>query len=257
MKKVVMILSVLFLSFMIAVPAFPLSYEFDFNGDEVWDDNLYLAIGRRLTVKVWLDDYACPPDDLLFGTQLYVQFDSNMLQTMEAFPNDVTHGGPFDRGFSGFVERKPNIYSLTVAHFDYVDVIGNKILLGTIILKAKSAGQTSIKAANQLGMDGFNDGFVSDCDLGQRFPNDAYAEISISGCVVESIYGAQSRVVETLRYYRDNALSQTPEGRALIKLYYLWSPVIVKAMEQDEEFKEEIKEMIDGVLPMIEDAVNY
>ena len=46
-------------------------------------------------------------------------------------------------------------------------------------------------------------------------------------------------------------LSQTPEGQEVIKLYYQWSPVIVKAMEEDEEFKAEVKEMIDGVLLVI------
>lgn len=74
-----------------------------------------------------------------------------------------------------------------------------------------------------------------------------------SFCPMAIIYGEQSDEVETLRWYRDNVLRQTPEGRELIKLYYLWSPIIVKAMEQDEGFKEEIKQMIDGVLPMIKD----
>jgi len=32
-----------------------------------------------------------------------------------------------------------------------------------------------------------------------------------------------------------------------------WSPFIVNAMEQDEGVKEEVKQMIDSVLPMIED----
>jgi hypothetical protein len=32
----------------------------------------------------------------------------------------------------------------------------------------------------------------------------------------------------------------------------VWSPVIVKAMEEDEEFKAWVKEKIDSVLPMIE-----
>ena len=57
--------------------------------------------------------------------------------------------------------------------------------------------------------------------------------------------------MELLRYVRDDIFTQTPEGRELITLYYQWSPVIVKAMEGDEEFKEEIKEMIDGILPLI------
>jgi len=30
-----------------------------------------------------------------------------------------------------------------------------------------------------------------------------------------------------------------------------WSPAIVKAMEEDEEFKEEVKEIIDGALMLI------
>ncbi len=47
--------------------------------------------------------------------------------------------------------------------------------------------------------------------------------------------------------------SATPKKvRELIKLYYQWGPAITKAMEEDEEFKEEVKELIDSVLPMIE-----
>jgi len=69
------------------------------------------------------------------------------------------------------------------------------------------------------------------------------------------IYGEDSEEVELLRYFRDNFLSKTHEGRELIKLYYHWSPVIFEAMEDDEEFKEEVHEMIDTVLPDIEEAV--
>jgi len=54
-----------------------------------------------------------------------------------------------------------------------------------------------------------------------------------------------------LRYFRDNILSQTTEGKELIKLYYRWSPLVVKAMQEDEEFREDVKEMIDGVLVLI------
>jgi len=55
-----------------------------------------------------------------------------------------------------------------------------------------------------------------------------------------------------LRYIRDNVLSKIHEGRELIKLYYQWSPVIVKAMEADEEFKEDVKELVDAVMGMVE-----
>ena len=70
-------------------------------------------------------------------------------------------------------------------------------------------------------------------------------------CPPELIYGEHSEQTELLRCFRDNVLSKSPEGQELIKLYYQWSPVIVKAMEGDEEFKEEVKEMMDGVLPLI------
>jgi len=74
-------------------------------------------------------------------------------------------------------------------------------------------------------------------------------------CPTEFIYGEDSEETELLRQYRDDVLMQTPEGRELIKLYYFWSPTIVRAMEDDEEFKEEVTEIIDTYLPMIKDSV--
>jgi len=76
-----------------------------------------------------------------------------------------------------------------------------------------------------------------------------------SKCPSAKLYGEYSEETELLRYLRDNVLSQTPVGQELIRLYYQWSPVIVKAMEEDEEFKGEVKEIIDGVLQLIEESV--
>ena len=70
-------------------------------------------------------------------------------------------------------------------------------------------------------------------------------------CTSEFIYGNNSEEVEVLKCIRDNVLSRTPEGRELVKLYYQWSPIIVKVMEKDEEFKEDVKEMLDGILLLI------
>jgi len=71
-------------------------------------------------------------------------------------------------------------------------------------------------------------------------------------CVAEQVYGNHSGVTEFLRKYRDNVLSQTPEGRKLITLYYQWSPALVKAMKQDKAFEADIREMIDGFLLLIQ-----
>ena len=53
-----------------------------------------------------------------------------------------------------------------------------------------------------------------------------------------------------MRNFRDRVLRKTPEGQQLIKLYYAWSPIIVKAMEADEDFKQEVKGMIELFLPI-------
>jgi len=74
-------------------------------------------------------------------------------------------------------------------------------------------------------------------------------------CLAEELYGEHSEETELLRCFRDNVLSKTPQGQEITRLYYKWSPVIIKAMEEDEEFKEEMKEMIDGVLLLIREEI--
>ncbi len=70
-------------------------------------------------------------------------------------------------------------------------------------------------------------------------------------CPVKVHYGEDSEEVKILRAFRDNVLSQSPEGQELIKLYYQLSPVVVQMMEEDEAFMQEVKAMIDGVLFLI------
>ncbi|MBW1824702.1 MAG: hypothetical protein JRI87_09075 [Deltaproteobacteria bacterium] len=74
-------------------------------------------------------------------------------------------------------------------------------------------------------------------------------------CAAKEIYGEHSKEVELMRYARDNILKSTSGGQELIKLYYQWSPAIVKVMEEDEEFKKEVKELVDGVLMLIGEEV--
>lgn len=74
-------------------------------------------------------------------------------------------------------------------------------------------------------------------------------------CIGEEIYGDYSEEVKLLRYFRDDILSRTREGRELIKLYYKWSPVVVSTLREDEECKEEVKEIMDGILLLIQAPV--
>ena len=77
--------------------------------------------------------------------------------------------------------------------------------------------------------------------------------IQTTPCPSETIYGEHSAETQLLRSLRDNVLFKTHTGKELIRRYYQWSPFIVRAMEADEDFKENVKEMIDGMLPLLGD----
>lgn len=74
-------------------------------------------------------------------------------------------------------------------------------------------------------------------------------------CTSEILYGKGSKEVKILRTFREGVLRPSFVGQEIIELYYKWSPVIVKAMEEDEDFKKDVKEMIDGVLELITEEV--
>jgi hypothetical protein len=86
---------------------------------------------------------------------------------------------------------------------------------------------------------------------------DAEAAITITTikkrfpCLVKEIYSENAEEVAFLRNFRDEVLGKSPSGGELIRLYYEWGPTIIKAMEEDEEYRREIKEVVDGVLMLI------
>jgi beta propeller repeat protein len=74
-------------------------------------------------------------------------------------------------------------------------------------------------------------------------------------CPIIDLYGENAQEVKVLRDFRDKVLASTPEGRKLISLYNDWSPVIVKAMEEDVAFKKMIKGKLDMLLSLIKEYV--
>lgn len=70
-------------------------------------------------------------------------------------------------------------------------------------------------------------------------------------CPLTLLYGEYSDELVRMRYFRDNILRITPAGQEIIRLYYQWSPLLLKTMEEDEGFKEEVTEIADGVLEII------
>jgi hypothetical protein len=95
--------------------------------------------------------------------------------------------------------------------------------------------------------------FIEDTTTTTTIANDDIpTTTTICNCPTVCIYDEDSEETELLRYIRDKVLDKSQEGRELIKLYYQWSPAMVRAMEADEDFKEEVRELVDGVLEMIE-----
>jgi hypothetical protein len=70
-------------------------------------------------------------------------------------------------------------------------------------------------------------------------------------CAVEEIYGESSAQAALLRQFRDGVLGTSPEGRAIIELYYRWSPLIARAVRDDDQLREEIKVLVGDMIDLI------
>jgi hypothetical protein len=129
---------------------------------------------------------------------------------------------------------------------------GGDIPIARIKFEGTSPGDAAVTFRPIEGFDTVvgNSAKVYDSEIA---PGTITLSVSEGGrCVTETVYGENSVQAEVLRGFRDTVLSKTPEGQALIKLYYYWSPVMVSLMRMDTHFKEEVKAMMDSVLPMIE-----
>lgn len=69
-------------------------------------------------------------------------------------------------------------------------------------------------------------------------------------CPAEEICGEHSAEVQILRAVRDNILSQTSQGREIIKLYYQWAPMMTMAVRNNRALKAEMRELIDAMLSL-------
>jgi hypothetical protein len=74
-------------------------------------------------------------------------------------------------------------------------------------------------------------------------------------CPAMALYGNSSREVELLRKFRDKVLSKTSAGQGLIRIYYMWSPMIVEEMKADINIKMKVKEIVDKFLPLVGGAI--
>ena len=67
-------------------------------------------------------------------------------------------------------------------------------------------------------------------------------------CPVELLYGDHAEETELLRTLRDTVLSETPEGRGIITLYYQYGPALAEMLDNNEGLKQEARKMVDAFL---------
>lgn len=74
-----------------------------------------------------------------------------------------------------------------------------------------------------------------------------------AGCPAASALLEDYEAIEQLRCFRDVVLGRSAEGREIIKLYYQGGPIVSKAMEENEELKLMVRQMLYAVLPLIDE----
>lgn len=70
-------------------------------------------------------------------------------------------------------------------------------------------------------------------------------------CPLSLLAEGDDEEITLLRNFRDKILRKTPQGQELIKLYYQWSPAIVKAIQEDKELKNSLRNTVDDILFLI------
>ena len=205
------------------------------------------APGEDVTIAVLIDDEG---DTLSAGFTL--RYDREILSATGAETTSLS---------SGFMLAHAVKWAqITVAMGDDTALTGGKGALVNVtfsISESASEGKTTIT---------LSDPAVYDSDYRAKTVTTFDGTVTISKttstttignqpCPAAVIYGEHSKKTSLLRYLRDNVLSQSPGGQEIIRLYYEWSPVIVEVINEDEEFKAQLKEMIDGMLPLIREIV--
>ncbi len=89
-------------------------------------------------------------------------------------------------------------------------------------------------------------------DSDNNSTGDVCESTSSAICPLERVYDPDAAETKMLRRYRDAVLQKTPGGLKLVRLYYEWSPTILKVLEADVHCVKKIRAVLDGFLPLIE-----
>ena len=209
---------------------------------KTWDEEWIKSRTAEVEVDIWINDV---PEPLITGS-FYFEFDPVQLSVLAIEIYD-----PWDPEMFSIHPNPdgPGTFMVVVGNLGFVtpDRDGD-IAVAKLRFRCEDNCNVQVTVKTIPGFDSVV-GQSSYDDL--IAPNIFTIKEGTPPCLSETLYGEDSREVNLLRDFRNNSLSKTREGRELVELYYQLSPIIVKAMEADEDFKQEVKEVIDEVLLLI------
>ena len=218
---------------------------------KTWDEEWIIGQPIEVDVDIWVNDV---PEQLLTAA-FYIDFDPSQMSLVRTEIYDV-----WDGAMSQVIinPEGPGTGMIVAGNFSLVtpDRDGD-IAIAKLRFDCEENCNVQITVQTVPGFDSVVGDSANTYDI-VITPNvftikegPTTSTIPGNSCPSETLYGEDSQEVNLLRAFRNNLLSKTREGRELIKLYYQWSPVIVRAMETDAEFKQEIKNIVDQVLPLL------
>ena len=79
----------LLLSGLLTSPALPLSYEIDVGQDGSFETggSFPICVWLSKSIDIYVDGYTCPPNDTLFGVQVYISTDPTASTVTNCTPN--------------------------------------------------------------------------------------------------------------------------------------------------------------------------
>jgi len=182
MKKLSTILGITVLFILLAAPAFPISLQFDFDGNpNTWENSWTMLPNDVVTVDVWLADY----NDVWTVTSVLYKFSWNnaVLSVIDAWPYNTNHGGPWSpsTSYAHLLWNGQYLYKVGSQNVTSNGVVVNgKVKLHSIKLKCLAETVTLIQTGKVVGLDieimGYLNGLTK-----TDFTIDTHAQATIHG----------------------------------------------------------------------------
>jgi hypothetical protein len=225
------------------------TYQFAEAGTKNFITKDTIAVGGQISLDLWLTNVGEPQ----FAGGAWIDFTASTAEISYVSGGRCMIGGaegctgPWTNGSGALVNEPegPGTVLLVVANLGGAAPDGaGDLIVGTVTLESIAEGDATVDLTVIPGVATWMP--IDDVSI-----SPATLTLSPPSCLVEQMYGEDSVEVAVGRYLRDSVLRKTTEGREIIKIYYDWSPHLVRALEEDTALKDHMKKVLDQILLLI------